>query len=159
MTPIKKLLGLVVIAAFIAVWLFLASDSKKIEHIEDTNGSDNYALEVITNENVELMDYGAKGFSITTDGVTGRERYSSKKYSGVTQVYGAMSLGNTYTIYINYFDVSDGNAALFLTMDDKIVCEFAPNQGSQSFTVENAKGSFVSLRLAGESAKFKLDIN
>ena len=159
MTPIKKLGGLVFIVGFLIVWFILASGSESIDHIEDTNGADNYALQVLTDENIVKRDVGAKGFSSTTNNITNRITYSSKKYTGVTEVDGYTSLGTTCTVCVNYFDLYEGNAKLVVMKDDEIVHEFAPNEGLQYFTVENAKGAYISFRLAGESAKFKLDID
>lgn len=158
MTPIKKLFGLVIIAAFLAAWFFLAAGNS-IEHIEDTNGPEDYTLQTINDGNIEQMNYGAKGFSYTTDNITNRNTYKSKKYSGVTEIIGETPISNSYTLYVNYYDLNEGNAKLVLTKDDKIVHEFLPNEGPQDFTVENARGAYISLRLAGESASFKLDIN
>ena len=157
--PIKKILGFLWVVVFIGVFCFLMLNDKKIEHIEDTNGAEDYSLQVITDENIELMDYGAKGFGSTTDNITNRTVYSSKNYSGVTEVEGYTSVGDSYTAYVNYFDVKQGNAKLVLVVDDKIVHEFKPNEAAQEFTVEGTKGAYVSIRLAGESANFKLDIN
>ena len=157
--PIKKLLGLVWLVVFIGVFCLLMLNDKKIEHIEDTNGADNYSLQVITDENIELMDFGAKGFGSTTNNVTNRTVYSSKNYSGVTEVEGYTSVGNSYTAYVNKFELKAGNAKLVLVVDDKIVHEFEPNESLQEYTVEGVKGAYISIRLAGESANFKLDIN
>ena len=42
----------------IAAFWFLGSD---LEHIEDTNGPDNYSLTTITDENIIKRDIGALG--------------------------------------------------------------------------------------------------
>ena len=159
MRPIKKILGILWIVVFIGVFCFLMLNDKKIEHIEDTNGADNYSLQVITDDNIELMDFGAKGFGSTTDNITNRIVYSSKNYSGVTEVEGYTSIGDSYTAYVKRFDLKEGNAKLVLVVDDKIVHEFKPNESLQDFTVEGVKGAYISIRLAGESANFKLEIN
>ncbi|MBR5437340.1 MAG: hypothetical protein IKV21_00335 [Clostridia bacterium] len=159
MTPIRKLLGMFFIVVFVVVWCILAFRGGPVEHIEDTNGDDNYKLQVINDGNIISRDIGAKGFSSTTNNITNSTVYSSKKYTGVTEVDGYTSIGNSHTVYVNYFDVYAGNAKLVVLKDDVIVHEFAPNEGVQDFTVENAKGAYISIRLAGESANFKLDIN
>ena len=79
-------------------------------------------------------------------------------FTGVTEVFDATAISGKYTIYINKFDVDKGNVKLVLVQDDKIVHEFTPNEAAQEYTLENASGSRISLRIAGESADFKLDI-
>lgn len=158
MTPIRKVGGLVLIVVCVVAALIMVA-SNPVEHIEDTNGPEDYSLQIINDGNIEAMNYGARGFSSTTDNLTGYTTYSSKKYTGVTEVYGGTCLTGTYTLYVNYFEVREGNAKLVLTMDDKIVHEFEPNEIGQEFTVENARGNYFSIRLAGESASFKLDIS
>ena len=158
MNFIKKLLFFVVAVVFVIVWAVL-SFNNSIEHIEDTNGADNYSLQTITDENIEKLDFGAKGFGESRNNITNRTVYSSRKYTGVTEILFETSIIDSYTVYINYFELNDGNAKLVLLKDDVIIHEFVPNEGALSFTAENVKGSVMALRIAGESADFKLDIN
>ena len=158
MNMIKKLGGLIFIVAFIVVFIVLMAGDKKIEHIEDTNGADNYSLQTITDENIEKRDIGAKGFVSETNNITNKTKYYSKKYTGVTEVDGGTCITSEYTIYIQRFELKEGNAKLVLLKDDKIVHEFKPGETMQEFSVENAKGSYMSLRIAGESAKFELEL-
>lgn len=62
MVRIKKILLGVAVIVFIGVFAFsmLTSD---IEHIEDTNGAENYKLQQITDENIINMDIGAMNLS------------------------------------------------------------------------------------------------
>lgn len=158
MNMLKKIGGLVFIVAFIVVFIVLMAGDKKIEHIEDTNGADNYSLQTITDENIEKRDIGAKGFASETNNITNKTKYYSKKFTGVTEVDGGTSISSEYTIFIHRFVVKEGNAKLVLLQDDKIVHEFAPSETMQEFTIENADGSYMSLRIAGESAKFELEL-
>ena len=58
-----------------------------MEHIEDTNGPDNYALAIITDENIIKQDMGSmnvkKSTGLLNDGIT----FSSKKFSGVYRLF------------------------------------------------------------------------
>lgn len=155
MYQIKKLLGMIVAIAFVVVACILGF-SNSVEHIEDTNGENDYSLQVITDKNIETLDFGSKGFSETTNNVTNERYFSSKKFTGVADVFEVTSLGSSCTVYVNYFDVRGGNIKLVVVKDGKIVHEFKPNEVAQQFTVENVKGSSVALRIAGESASFKL---
>ena len=158
MNMIKKLGGIIFVVAFIVVFIVLMAGDKKIEHIEDTNGADNYSLQTITDENIELRDIGAKGFASKTNNITNKTTYYSNKYTGVTEVDGGTAISSEYTIFVHRFEVEEGNAKLVLLKDDKIVHEFEPSETIQEFTVENAQGSYMSLRIAGESAKFELEL-
>lgn len=158
MRQIKKLLTFVAIIAFVIVTCIMLFSGGIIEHIEDTNGADTHTLQTITDANIEKLDIGSKGFTKTRNNITKKTTYSSNKFTGVTEVYGTNVISGDYTININIFEVDGGNVKLVLVKDDKIVHEFNPNEISQMYTVEDASGSYISLRIAGESADFKLEI-
>lgn len=144
--------GAVVLIAVCALW-FLNSD---LEHIEDTNGAENYALQTITDENIIKRDVGATGLKISTDAITNTKTYSSEKFTGVEEIYGTNIWGNRLEITINHTRVDSGNFKIVLLEGEKIVHEFALNELSQSYVLENPNG-YISLRIAGESADFMLD--
>ncbi len=151
----KKILlavGAVVLIAVCAVW-FLGSD---LEHIEDTNGADNFALQTITDENIIKRDVGAMGLKTSTDSISNTTTYSSDKFTGVEEIYSSNIWGNRLEITINHARVDSGNFKIVLLEDDKIVHEFALNELTQSYVLENPSG-YISLRIAGESADFMLD--
>ena len=69
MDNLKKILVPVLIVIFVAVcgiWMF----STDAEHIEDTNGADNYSLQQITDSNIIKMDIGALNYTESTDNIT-----------------------------------------------------------------------------------------
>ena len=63
--------GAVVLIAVCALWFF----NSDLEHIEDTNGAENYALQTITDENIIKRDVGAMGLKISTDAITNTKTY------------------------------------------------------------------------------------
>ena len=155
MNKLKKILVPVLVVIFIAVcgiWMF----SSDVEHIEDTNGADNYSLQQITDSNIINMDIGALNYSETTDNITNTTTYSSDKFTGVAEIYRTNIKANRLEITVNHAQVNSGNFRLVLVHNDEIVHEFTLNELVQSYTLENPNGT-VSLRIAGESADFMFD--
>ena len=149
---ILTIIGAVVLVAVCAVW-FLSSDS---EHIEDTNGADNFGLQTITDSNIINRDVGAMGLEKSTDAISNTTTYSSKKFTGVEEIYGTNIWGNRFEITINHARVDSGNFKIVLLEDDRIVHEFELNELTQTYVLENPDG-YISLRIAGESADFMFD--
>ncbi len=157
MEKLKKIIlpvGIVVFLAVFALWMF----SSDIKHIEDTNGADNYNLQQITDYNIINMDIGALNLKESTDSITNTTTYSSDKFTGVAEIYKNNIKGNRFDITINHAQVDSGNFKIVLVHNDEIVHEFKLNELMQSYTLENPNGT-VALRIAGESADFKLDYN
>lgn len=152
MKKIIMIIGAVVLVAVCAVW-FLNSD---LEHIEDTNGADNFALQTITDDNIINRDIGAMGLKTSTDSISNTTTYSSDKFTGVEEIYGNNIWGNRLEITINHARVDSGNFKIVLLEGDKIVHEFALNELMQTYVLENPNG-YISLRIAGESADFMFD--
>lgn len=147
----KRLLSLV-LALFLLVGLVACGP----EHIEDTNGVENFELQVITDENIRKMDIGSlsyvKAETVIGDTVT----YKTNKFSGVAEVFHENIITNRFEITVNHARVDAGNFKMVLCVDDEIVHTFALNELSQIFVLEDVRGT-VSLRIAGESAKFQFD--
>ena len=150
----KKLLTFVAIV-FVIVFAFMFFSKGSIEHIEDTNGADNYTLQQITDYNIINMDIGAKNLTKETNVLSDLPTYSSKKFTGVEEIYMNNIYGNRFDITLYNTTVKAGNLRIVLLHNNEIVHEFKLNELTQSYTLENPKGT-VSLRVAGESANFKL---
>ena len=150
----KILFGImaVVLIAVCAVW-FLTDNT---QHIEDTNGPDNYKLQTITDYNIINLDVGALNVKESTDAITNTTTYSSDKFTGVYEIYGINLKGNRFDISINHAQVTSGNFKMVLVHNDEIVHEFKLNELMQDYTLENPDG-YVALRIAGESADFMFD--
>ncbi len=151
----KKVLvgiGAVVLIVIAVIWFM----QDGLEHIEDINGADNYTLQQITDSNIINRDIGAMGLKTSTDSISNTTTYSSKKFTGVEEIYGNNIWGNRFEITINHARVDSGNLRIVLLEDDKIVHEFKLNELTQTYVLENPNG-YISLRIAGESADFQLD--
>ncbi|MBQ8228012.1 MAG: hypothetical protein IJZ88_03265 [Clostridia bacterium] len=154
---IKKLLigaGAIILVIVGCVWIF----SSNLEHIEDTNGDENYSLQTITDDNIIKMDLGALNLKESTDSISNTTTYSSNKFTGVSEIYGENIIGNRFEITINHARVDSGNFKIVLLEDNEIVHEFKLNELTQSYVLENPSG-YISLRIAGESADFMFDYN
>lgn len=148
------LIGIGAILLVVVCGIWFLSDS--LEHIEDTNGAENFELQTITDYNIINMDIGALNFSESTDNITNTTTYSSDKFTGVAEIYGTNMVGNRFDITINHARVDSGNFKIVLLEDDKIVHEFKLNELTQTYTLENPSG-YIALRIAGESADFQFD--
>ena len=152
---IKKLIMGVAIIAFIVVFVISMLNSPKLEHIEDTNGAENYQLTTITDSNIILRDIGAKGLTRVKNNITNTEEFKSDKFTGVEEIYGVNIIGNRMDITITNLQVDSGNFKAVVVHNDEIVHEFRNNEMMETFTLENPKG-YVAIRVAGESADFYL---
>lgn len=152
---LKKILttvGVVVFAAVALFWIFAGGT----EHIEDTNGDDNYKLQTITDANIINRDIGALGAGVSSDSVTKTEMYHSNKFSGVEEIYSDNVVTNRMEFIVNHAQVTKGNFRMVLVVNDEIVHDFALNEITQTYVLENVKGT-VALRIAGESAAYTFD--
>ncbi|MBE6607909.1 MAG: hypothetical protein E7633_05105 [Ruminococcaceae bacterium] len=144
---------LVILIAGAAVWWML---NNSIDHIEDTNGGDDYSLCTISDENIINRDIGSKGLTESYDSISGTTTYSSKKYTGVDEIYGINISATRFEITVHHAQVDSGNFKIVLLVDDEIVHTFNLNELTQTYVMENVSG-YVSLRIAGESAEFMFD--
>lgn len=156
MELLKKILAPVaaVVLIAVAVILFMGND---LEHIEDTNGPDDFTLQVITDENIQNLDVGALNVGQHSDLLGGDTvTYTSKKFTGVYEVFHENIITNRYEITVNHARVDAGNFKMVLCVNDEIVHEFKLNELTQTYVLENVRGT-ISLRIAGESADFQFD--
>ena len=151
----KKLISAVfaIVLIVIAVFWFSGDD---LNHIEDTNGANNYSLQTITDENIRNLDIGALNI-VKHDNLIGETvTYQSDRFTGVYELFRENIVTNRFEITINHAQVNAGNFKMVLCIDDEIVHTFALNELTQTFILEDVAGT-VSLRIAGESADFMFD--
>ncbi len=154
MEKLKKILLAIAVIVFLGYFAF-SMFSSDVEHIEDTNGPDNYQLQQITDYNIINMDIGALNLKEQTNALTSKlPEYSSDKYTGVSEIYMENIWGNRFDITLYNLWVESGNFKVVLVHNDEIVHEFKLNELMQSYTLENPSGT-VALRIAGESADFE----
>ena len=153
----------VALVALIAGWSFFNPGP---EHIEDTNGPENYTLQQITEDDVVSLKMGSRGGLAETEShlyigpldISDGVKYSCDKFTGVHRLYTATIFkGSDIHIYLSNFKIKSGNFAFYVVIDGKIVGEVKPNVvGSAEFLLENIeKTADVEYIIAGESADFE----
>ena len=146
------IIGIVAVVVLVyGGYSLLTSD---LEHIEDTNGPDNYRLQQITDYDIINRDMGALNLTIKDQMLSSLPLVTSKKFTGVADVYTTNVWGNRLDITLYTTEVKSGNLRIVLIHNDEIVHEFRLNELSETYTLQNPDG-FVALREAGESAEFK----
>lgn len=124
---------------------------------EDTNGSDNFTLQTITDQNIIDLDSGASGLSYSEESIDGAAisaEYSAKKFNGVEQIYLTNFIApSDVSLYIGHMEVTDGNFKLAVLNNDEIIREIPLDAFNDTFCFEDLEGSF-SIHVAGESAAF-----
>ncbi len=144
----------VVVIAFCG-YSFLTSD---LEHIEDTNGPDNYALTTITDENIIKQGMGALNVNKSTgplnDGIT----ISSNKFTGVYQVFLTNFLMDSdFLMQLSGFNVNSGNFKMAVVNNGEIIATVEPGTFA-TCELSGLNGSFE-LVIAGESADFEFTMD
>ncbi len=154
--PIKSKLILVIIIIVVAIggFMLLTSD---LEHIEDTNGPDNYRLQQITDENIVNMDMGALNVGKSNNTITNMTKISSDKFTGVYEVLYINLIGKS-DFLLNLYDlnVKSGNFKMVVVHDGKIV-KTMTEENYEETLLEDINGT-VSLVIAGESADFSFEM-
>ena len=143
----------------ICVVLFLLDDT---EPIEDTNGADNFILQVITDQNIIKQDMGMVGGIKTHRDIIGAGiTISSDGFTGIHQVlYDNYVLPSDFHLELTNLTVTGGNFKAVIVHDDKIVEELEFNSEDDFFIdywLEDVTGT-VKLVLAGESAAFSFSM-
>ncbi len=154
--PIKSkfLLVIIIVAVVIAGFMLLTSD---LEHIEDTNGPDNYRLQQITDDNIVNMDIGAMGVGRSNNTITNMTKISSDKFTGVYEVLYTNLIGKSdFMLDIYGLNVKSGNFKMVIVHDGKIV-KTMTEENYEETLIEDINGT-VSLVIAGESADFSFEM-
>lgn len=147
--------GIMAVVSLLSACSFLGSD---LEHIEDTNGLDDYTLTTITDEDIINQEMGALNVKMSTgmlnDGIT----FSSDKFTGVYEVFLTnFFLDSDFLMNITGFYVNGGNFKMALVNNDEIVAVIEPDMFAEC-QLTDLNGSF-SLVIAGESADFEFTLD
>lgn len=153
----KKILFGILAVAVLAVggYAFLTSD---LEHIEDTNGPEDYSLTVITDENIINQDVGAlnvkKSTGLLNDGIT----FSSKKFTGVYRVLVTnYILPSDFHMDLAGFYVNSGNFKMAVVNNGQIIAVVEPDIFAECY-LDDLTGT-LELIIAGESADFEFTLD
>ena len=148
----------IILCICVCVCLGFAACSKQYE---DTNGSDNFTLQSISDQNIINLETGASGLNYTEEnwaGVISSAEYSASNFNGVEQIFLTnYILPSDVEVYIGHMNVKSGNFRLVAICDDEIIHEFALDAFNETIRFEDLTGAF-SIHVAGESAKFEFSI-
>ena len=144
------------IFAFAVGYLIFTSD---LEHIEDTNGSGDYSLTVIKDEDIINSEMGYFNLNRSEEiFAQGLYRYHSSKFTGVKEIgYSDYLFASNAVINITSFTVNEGNFKMAVVKDGEIIAEIEPGTVT-GCELGDIKGE-VRLIIAGESADFSFYIN
>lgn len=151
----KKLLWGVLAVAVVVVCAvsFLTSD---LEHIEDTNGPDDYSLTTITEQDILDHSMGCLNFGRTTNALTGTVTFDSGKFTGVKQIMWTNIMFSTgVTLDLIDYEVHSGNFAMAVIHNGEIIRYIQPGETTVDL---GAITGDVSLVVAGESADFRFSM-
>lgn len=163
---IKNILWIVFAIAIVAIGVVMFILNPGPEHIEDTNGADNYSLQTITEQDVIEQKMGARGtvrerethLDIAGWSVSEGIRYSSKKFTGVSMIYNTTLMkGSDIHVTLAEFEIKEGNFAFYIVFDGEVVGKVEPSENALAeFLLENVeKTGTLEYVIAGESASFE----
>lgn len=146
----KLFVPVILIVVIIAGIMLFNTD---LEHIEDTNGADNFELQTITDEDIAKIEMGSLNVGVSTNNITNMNEISSSKFTGVHEVLYTNLIGKSdFLLNIYDFQVNGGNFKMAVVHDGEIVHTITP-ENAEEFLLEDISGT-VSLVIAGESADF-----
>lgn len=155
----KKILTTVVVLVFVVVvgaWFMLGGT----DHIEDTNGPENFDLQTITDEEIINMSTGSIGGpKISRSILTGDAvEFSAEKFTGVYEIMYDNFIGTSdFEVDLTAYEIYGGNFKLAVVHNDEIVAVLEPGLFVE-YRLEDITG-YVSLRIAGESASFSFSMS
>jgi len=159
---IKNILWVVFAVALVVVAAIWMLADPQLEHIEDTNGADNYSLQTITEQDVVEQKMGTKGSVSKRETRIGNLsngiRYSSKKFTGVYRLYTATIMeGSDIYVSLAGYEIKKGNFAFYVIFDGDVVGKIEPDDfATAEFIMENVeKTAPLEYFIAGESASFE----
>lgn len=158
----------VIVIAFVLITVIIVSMPKFV----DANGQDDFALTEITRDDILKKDNNYRSFMVTENhsgfhtNIIGT-RLRECDYDNVSKcfgkIYGVLILqatkisNNTLTLNISSSVVS-GNAEIIILIDGEYYCSVEVNR-NQSIVLQDISNKEVIVKLAGEAAKIKVDVN
>lgn len=129
-----------------------------LEHIEDTNGPDDWSLATITEEDIIRNEMGSLNVSKSTGLLNSGITFSSRKFTGVYRVFQTNFLFDSdFLMDVTGFYVHGGNFRMVIVNEGKIIAEVEPDMFAEC-RLHDLNGSFE-LIIAGESADFEFTLD
>jgi len=159
-TKTKNILWIIFAVAIVVVCAVWFLTDPHPDHIEDTNGADNYSLQTITEHDVVEQKMGSKGSVNKNEthlgSISSGIKYSSKKFTGVYRLHTSIIFKDS-DIYVSLssFEVKEGNFAFYIVFDGEVVGKLEPTDDIVAeFTMKVDKTGDLEYIIAGESASF-----
>ncbi|MBQ8830137.1 MAG: hypothetical protein IJ017_00880 [Oscillospiraceae bacterium] len=149
------MIGAIIFVVVVGAWIILGGT----DHIEDTNGSENFSLQTITNQDIVGMSTGSIGGpTISRSTLTGDTvEFSAEKFTGVYEILYDNFIGKSdFVVDLTAYEIYGGNFELVVVHNDEIVAVLEPGL-FVNYRLEDITG-YVSLRIAGESASFSFSM-
>lgn len=150
------IVAVIVFVAVIGAWMIFGGT----DHIEDTNGPEDYTLQQITDQQIIDMSIGSIGGpKISRHALTGDTvEFSAEKFTGVYEIlYDNFVIKSDFVVDLSAYNISGGNFKLVVVHNDEIVATLEPDLFVE-YCLEDVTGT-VSLRIAGESAAFSFSMS
>jgi len=150
------LAGALIFVVVVGAWIMLGGT----DHIEDTNGAENYALQTITNQEIIDRSTGSIGGpNISRSILTGDAvNFSADKFTGVHEILYDNFIGTSdFEVNLSAYEIYEGNFKLVVVHNEEIVATLEPDI-FVNYRLEDITG-YVSLRIAGESASFSFSMS
>lgn len=162
---IKSILWIAFAVVFAVVFIIWMAASPRPDHIEDTNGAEDYSLQQITPADVAAQEMGSRGapstreirFNIAGIGITSGTEYYSRRFTGVYRLYTCTIFkGSDVYVQLANFEINGGNFAFYVLLDGEIIGEVKPDGiGYTELMIRNIeKTGTLEYVIAGESADF-----
>ncbi len=140
------------------------------EHIEDTNGPDDYSLCQLTMDDLLAEGYSSNSFGSSTmksgaaTDVSGKLRdcdytkctFRVKKFSGIRVLHATKTETDTLTLNIRA-QVESGNLEVVILIDGSYYAH-VPVNIYKTIMLENIAGKLVVVKIAGESAAVDITV-
>ena len=149
------MIGAIIFVVVVGAWIILGGT----DHIEDTNGSENFSLQTIANQDIVDMSTGSIGGpTISRSMLTGDTvEFSAEKFTGVYEILYDNFIGKSdFEVDLTAYEIYGGNFKLVVVHNDEIVAVLEPGL-FVNYRLEDITG-YVSLRIAGESASFSFSM-
>ena len=141
---------ILVVVAIGAIMLF----NTGLEHIEDTNGVEDFRLQTISDEEIIACNMGALNVGVSHNKITNNTKISSKQFTGVYEVLYVNLIGRSdFLLDIIDLELNSGNFKMVVVKDDEIIKTITPENCFDPIIIEDINGT-VKLVIAGESADF-----
>lgn len=151
----KNLLSILVSVLIVVMAIGLMGCS--LEHIEDTNGAEDYSLTTITDQQIIDGNMGTLNMKKKTGAFSGMVEFYSDQFTGVYEiVYDDYIYVSEVLLQLYDFTVTAGNFKMCVIHEDQIVAVLEPGDLVE-YRLEDVSG-MVRLVIAGESAAFHFEM-